>query len=153
MVSSVSRLAVVGCLALLVGCTTAVERQDAGPVSTTPSPTLAKAQEWAAGQCSANSERINVFFLDDESMIKAEAAIRTDPGTLSTVTETKAQALEHFKYMFQNQPEIVRLARVEALPASVSVVVRPGTDREALADRWRAELTAVDEIQANPCNT
>ncbi|GAA2995212.1 permease-like cell division protein FtsX [Actinokineospora diospyrosa] len=139
--------AVVSAAALLVGCTTA-ERQEAGP-TTEPTAT----QPWRAPEsvCATYSERVDVLFDDDESMLKGKDVIQANPATVRIGTETRQQALERFRYMFENQPDISRLARVEAMPASLYVVVRPGTDRQELAQRLRADLIGVEDVQADPC--
>jgi hypothetical protein len=42
--------------------------------------------------------------------------------------KTQQGAFEHFKEIYKDQPELVKLARPEALPASVQVMVHKGAN-------------------------
>jgi cell division transport system permease protein len=48
-------------------------------------------------------------------------AVESAPGVESVVLETREQAYERFKQIFEAQPELVELARPQALPASLRV--------------------------------
>lgn len=87
----------------------------------------------------------------DPEMRQAADQLRGDPEVGSLAIEDRLAAYERFKVMFKDQPELVKLARPEALPASVWVAVAPGVDQIRFADRLRQELTVEDEIVGNPC--
>jgi cell division protein FtsX len=62
----------------------------------------------------------------DPDMREAAAELRDDERFESVREETRQEAFERFKKIYKDQPELVKLARPEALPASVNVMVRKG---------------------------
>ncbi|MGH3797490.1 MAG: permease-like cell division protein FtsX [Pseudonocardiaceae bacterium] len=81
--------------------------------------------------------------------------LETSPGVQSVVFESRQAAFERFKRIFQNQQELLQLARPEALPASLRVTMadptlsdsiskaftgRPGVDRVANQGAYLAQL-------------
>lgn len=62
----------------------------------------------------------------DPAMRAAAAQLRDDERFEGVREETRQQAFKHFKELFKSQPDLVKLARPEALPAAVYVMVRQG---------------------------
>lgn len=56
-----------------------------------------------------------------EPCVDLRRDLESTPGVESVVLETREQAYERFKQIFETQPELVELARPEALPASFRV--------------------------------
>lgn len=96
--------------------------------------------------------RMTVAFdsVDPDSEMRAAAEdIRRTEWVESVREETQQQAYEHFKELFKDQPELVRLARPEAMPASVYIMVRKGDtakarEREMKATYPEASVTVTD---------
>ncbi len=70
----------------------------------------------------------------DEGMRVAERELRADPRVREVTARTKQENFEHFKKVLANQPELLEIARVEAIPATVNVVEQLGVDAEPFAD-------------------
>jgi cell division protein FtsX len=95
-----------------------------------------------------------VVYLDTDAEMQAtETALRSDQRVAATKTETKQQAYERFKVIFKDQPDLVKLARPEALPASVWIDVAPGVKRTELAEELRTRFPKAQEVQADACRT
>lgn len=62
----------------------------------------------------------------DPQMRAAAAELRDDERFEGVREETRQQAFERFKEIYKNQPDLVKLARPQAMPASVHVMVRKG---------------------------
>jgi hypothetical protein len=60
-------------------------------------------------------------------------------------------AWERFKILFADRPELVKLARVEAMPASLWLLPAEGTTPADLVERMREELPAVDSVATVRC--
>lgn len=96
--------------------------------------------------------RVIVYFHTDEEMTAAAEKLREDPRVMLVQTETKAEAYKRFKEIFADQPELVELARPEALPASVRVRPADGIDVRRLTDWLREDFaSSAEETQALPC--
>lgn len=84
----------------------------------------------------------------DAAMNKAADALRDDERVASVKTETQQQAYVRFKEIFKEQPELVKLARPEALPASVTLLPADDVYVGDLADAVTAEFSEVDSFSA-----
>ncbi|WP_246258337.1 permease-like cell division protein FtsX [Amycolatopsis anabasis] len=93
---------------------------------------------------------ILTYFHTDADMLAAQDKVR-DPRIQSTTSETQLQAYERFKVIFKDQPELVELARPEALPASITVFPTAEADREQLVAWLRAQLPAAQEVDGLRC--
>lgn len=84
----------------------------------------------------------------DPVMRQAAQALDGDDRIAWVQTETRQEAYERFKELFAEQPEMVALARPEALPASVTLLpaddVHPGDLADAIAD----EISEIDSVSA-----
>lgn len=84
----------------------------------------------------------------DSAMKQAADALRDDDRVASVKTETQQQAYVRFKEIFKEQPELVELARPEALPASVTLLPADDVYAGDLADAVTAEFSDVDSFNA-----
>lgn len=85
----------------------------------------------------------------DAEMRAAAVDIRNTEWVESVREETQQQAYEHFKELFKEQPELVRLARPSAMPASVYLMVRKGDtakarEKQMVATYPEADVTVTD---------
>jgi FtsX extracellular domain len=95
-------------------------------------------------------KRVAIYFEADEEMTEAADELQKDPQVRSVQRRTKAENYEHFKEIFAGQPELVELARLEAMPASAEVRPVRGVEAEDLADRLRQEF-AQSDVTVLPC--
>lgn len=84
----------------------------------------------------------------DAVMSQAADALREDDRIASVETETRQEAYERFKELFANQPELVEIARPEALPASVTLLPADDVHPGDLADAVTAAYPAIDSVSA-----
>lgn len=87
----------------------------------------------------------------DPVMRAAAEELREDPRFESVREETRQQAFEHFKETFKDQPELVELARPEALPASVQLMVRKGGTAKQVEPELRADFPGAEISYQNWC--
>lgn len=108
------------------------------------------------GTCTENGQRAQVIaYFDgpnaDAEMQAAADSLRGRDLVAAVGTETRQRAFERFKEIFKDQPELVKLTRPEALPASVWVLpsrrVQPGD----LAASLRTDLPEADDIRSDAC--
>jgi len=92
-----------------------------------------------------------LYFDTDEQMAAAAEQIERDPDVAAVMPATKAENFEHFKEIFAEQEELVEMARVEAIPASVEVRPVAGVAVEALQKRLENEVPDVGTAQSMPC--
>jgi hypothetical protein len=76
----------------------------------------------------------------DPAMRAAVAQLRADDRFESVRGETRQESYEKFKETFAEQPELVKLARPEGLPATVYLMVREGSTAKQLESALRAEF-------------
>jgi hypothetical protein len=98
--------------------------------------------------------RMTVAFgsADPDSEMRAAAVdIRDLEWVESVREETQQQAYEHFKELFKEQPELVRLARPEAMPASVYLMVRKGDTAKARKRQMEASYPEADVTVMDWC--
>jgi hypothetical protein len=116
---------------------------------------LIDSPEAAAGPdgCSAGPgpEQVSAYFDDDADMRAAAAKMRDDDRVAGSDTETKREAWARFKVIFADRPELVKLGRPEAMPASLWLVPAEDASAADLAKRMRTELPAADSVTTVPC--
>lgn len=98
------------------------------------------------------SMEVTVFLDTDEEMRQVVEKLRGDRRVDALTTETKQQAYERFKVIFKDQPELVELARPEALPASVRVTPAGRMPTTELLRQLRAEFPGENKVNSVlPC--
>ncbi|MGH3759823.1 permease-like cell division protein FtsX [Actinophytocola sp.] len=112
-------------------------------------------QPAAAGPDACSSgpgpQQVVVYFDEDAEMRTAAKKLRDDDRIVGLDTETKRETWERFKAIFADQPELVKLARPEAMPASLWLLPAEGTTPADLADQMRDELPKADSVKGVPC--
>jgi hypothetical protein len=102
--------------------------------------------------CSTSGpQQVIAYFEDDAGMRAAAGKLRDDDRIATLDTETKREAVERFKILFADQPELVKLVRPEAMPASLWLLPAEGTTPADLVERVRDELPAVDSVAVVRC--
>lgn len=76
----------------------------------------------------------------DPVMRAAAAELRGNEWFESVREETRQEAFENFKETFAGQPELVELARPEALPASVKLMVHEGSTAKQFEGALRRQF-------------
>jgi FtsX extracellular domain len=84
----------------------------------------------------------------DPVMREAARTLEGDDRIASVATETQQEAYERFKVLFANQPELVELARPQALPASVTLLPADGVYAGDLADALTNEFPEIESVGA-----
>jgi FtsX extracellular domain len=92
---------------------------------------------------------ITVYFQTDEAMRRAEPEVEGDTRLYNVIAETKAAAYERFKVIFKDQPEMLRLARPEDLPASLTLAVGSQVGKDEMAAELRRTYAPAEV--ADPC--
>jgi hypothetical protein len=85
----------------------------------------------------------------DAVMRQAAEKLDGDERIASVETETQQEAYERFKQIFAQQPELVELARLEAMPASLTLLPADGLYPGDLADALTDELPEIDSVGAD----
>jgi hypothetical protein len=80
----------------------------------------------------------------DPDMRAAAAKLRDDDRFDSVEEETRAEAYTRFKETFKDQPDLVDIARPEALPASLHLMVRKGSTAKDFQNALRAEFPGTE---------
>lgn len=93
------------------------------------------------------------IFVDTDAEMRQIAEKLGGDGRIATLnTETKQQAYERFKVIFKDRPDLVRLARPEAMPASVRVTAADRIRPSELARQLEGEFPYADKVSAFlPC--
>ncbi|WP_235022597.1 permease-like cell division protein FtsX [Amycolatopsis alkalitolerans] len=84
------------------------------------------------------ADHLAVYVDTDAEMRRIADVVHMDRRARKVYTETKDEAYQRFKVMFQDSPALVASARPDALPASVTIVGTGQVDLRA----WGAELKA-----------
>jgi len=87
----------------------------------------------------------------DDPMRRAADKLRDDEKISTIDTQTQEEAYARFLVIFRDQPELTKLARKEALPASVSVLPVDGVSLNELATHLREVLTEADSVDTGGC--
>lgn len=96
-------------------------------------------------------QTVIVYFDGDDPdpvMRAAAQALEGDDRIASVRMETRQEAYERFKVLFADHPELVRLARPQSLPASVTLLPADGVYPGDLADAVTDELPEIDSLDA-----
>jgi cell division transport system permease protein len=95
-----------------------------------------------------------VFLTPETSQQRADeigAALRADPLVASARFVSQQEALEEFRLMFRNSPELVRSVDATVLPASWRIVPKPGIDEAAIEQigaRWESQPSVYEVVYA-----
>jgi hypothetical protein len=92
---------------------------------------------------------VTMLFKTDEAMLQAAPQLERDTRFYDTIRETKAQNYERFKRTYADQPELIALTRVEAVPASVTFSMSTSSGRSTVLAELRSTYAPTD-IQ-DPC--
>lgn len=92
---------------------------------------------------------ITIYFKTDEAMLEAAPRLEDDSRLYNIVQETKAQAYDRYRVIFKDQPDLVRLARPDTLPASVTFAVATESGKQRLLAELRRTYAPADVV--DPC--
>ncbi|SFP83989.1 hypothetical protein SAMN05421810_103574 [Amycolatopsis arida] len=92
-----------------------------------------------------------VSFRTDADMFAGAERVAGIVDVESVATETQQQAYERFREIFKDRPDLLEIARPEALPASITVLPTVSADRDGLVAALRAQLPMADEVDALDC--
>jgi hypothetical protein len=84
----------------------------------------------------------------DLAMRQAVEALDEDDRIDRVTTETRQEAYERFTEIFADQPELLEMARPEALPASVTLLPADDVYPGDLADAITDEFSTIDSVSA-----
>lgn len=93
-----------------------------------------------SGHAVPNCHNVTVFVDTDERMREASAKLLENPRVRAVESRTKEENFADFKQIFADEPALVKLARVEAIPASIQVITAFDTDVRRFADDLRPEF-------------
>ncbi|WP_367135928.1 hypothetical protein [Saccharothrix sp. HUAS TT1] len=93
-------------------------------------------------------DHVLVDFRTDDEMRAGVTAVGSDPRVRQVFTETREEALAHYKEIFESRPELVEIARVEAMPASLKLLPAPGVDVRGLATSLREEFPGAKKVDS-----
>jgi len=114
-------------------------------------PAVTSTQAAAPRQC-AQPDEVDIYLHDDADLSQVQAQVlATHQDVESVVTQTRQQTFEEFQRMFADQPDVLKTARAEALPAVVKVRPKPGASASALGDRLTRQFPAPAEIHRLIC--
>jgi hypothetical protein len=103
--------------------------------------------------CGTNRNQVRIEFEGadpDTPMLAAADRLRQDKQVVAIRTQTRPQAFEEFQRVFKDQPDLLKIARPEALPASIWLVTAHDTKPADLATRLQTDLPAA-KINPDPC--
>jgi hypothetical protein len=109
------------------------------------------------GTCASNGGRDQViaYFTSpgaDDKAHRAVESLRSDRRIAAMAMEDQQHAFERFKEVFKDQPELVRLTRIEAVPAALWVLPAANLTNDELAAQLRNDLSEANEIRAAACH-
>ncbi|QUQ65023.1 permease-like cell division protein FtsX [Kutzneria sp. CA-103260] len=114
------------------------------------SPTLS--QTAAPKQC-GKADEVDIYLHNDAELPQVRAQVlATHQDVASVVTQTQQQTFEEFQRMFADQPDVLKTARPEALPAVVKVWPKAGASASALGDRLTQQFPPPAEIHRLICS-
>jgi cell division protein FtsX len=106
----------------------------------------------APKQC-ARPDEIDIYLRDDAELPQVRATVlATHQDVESVVTQTRQQTFEEFQRLFADQPDVLKTARPESLPAVVKVRPRTGFPAGALGDRLAQQFPPPAEIHRLICD-
>ena len=95
---------------------------------------------------------VEIDLHSDQDMAAAAVKVRADHLDADVVEQTQQQSYEEFKRLFADQPELLKIARPESLPAAVKIMPKPGVSAIALADRLTKEFPPPAEVRKYVCS-
>lgn len=102
--------------------------------------------------CSTSGpQQVIAYFENDADLRAAARKLRDDDRIAARDTQTKREAFARFKILFADQPELVKLARPEAMPASLWLLPAEGTTPADLVEWVRDTLPVVDSVATVRC--
>jgi len=87
----------------------------------------------------------------DDVMLRAAGKLRDDEMIGTIDTQSQEEAYARFLETFRDQPELIKLTRKEALPASVNILPVDGVSLNELATHLREALTEADSVETAGC--
>ncbi|MFC0543228.1 permease-like cell division protein FtsX [Kutzneria chonburiensis] len=116
--------------------------------STTTAPTPA-----AAPQPCLKPDEVDIYLHNDTDLPQVQAQVlATHQDVESVTTQTKQQSYEDFRRMFADQPDVLKTARPDAMPALVKVRPKPGVSASALGDILTRQFPPPAEIHRLICS-
>ncbi|HEX3588149.1 MAG TPA: permease-like cell division protein FtsX [Pseudonocardiaceae bacterium] len=83
----------------------------------------------------------------DAQMTQIAHAVVQDQGIKAVYTETQQQAFRKYQQEFADRPDLLAIARPEALPAAAVVVPVDGVDVHQLATGYRRRFTGAKSVE------
>lgn len=115
-------------------------------------PAATSTQAAAPKQC-VKPDEVDIYLHNDAELPQVQAQVlATHQDVESVVTQTQQQTFEEFQRMFADQPDVLKTARAEALPAVVKVRPKPGASASALGDRLTQQFPPPAEIHRLICS-
>ncbi|GAA3438422.1 hypothetical protein GCM10018954_080380 [Kutzneria kofuensis] len=97
-------------------------------------------------------DEVDIYLHTDDELSQAQAKVRASHPDAESDTQTKQQSYEEFLQLFKDQPDVLRTARPEAMPAVVKVRPEPGASASALGDALAQEFPPPAEIHRLICS-
>jgi cell division protein FtsX len=111
-----------------------------------------QARASATQQCGKPDE-VDIYLHNDAELPKVQAQVlATHQDVESVTTQTKQQSFEEFQHLFADQPDVLKTARAEAMPALVKVRPKAGVSASALGDTLTQQFPSPAEIHRLICN-
>jgi cell division protein FtsX len=111
-----------------------------------------QAQASGTRQCGKPDE-VDIYLHDDAELPQVQAKVlATHQDVESVTTQTKQQSFEELQRLFADQPDLLKTARAEAMPALVKVWPKAGLSASALGDKLTQQFPAPAEIHRLICN-
>jgi hypothetical protein len=142
---------VITALVAAVAAVTVIAVLNSGGGGGIADPRLAAQESVQPRDCVPGEMVAIVYFDTDEEMTATAERLREEPSVAAVQVWTKAENFEHFKELFKDQPELVELARVEAIPASIQLLPVGRTSPDKLIDQVSDVLPADADAQTVPC--
>lgn len=135
-----STLGAMGVLVLLSACTA---QEAAPPLQPVPAMTAGVPLTGHA-LC---GDHVMADFKTDDEMYAAVAVAEADGRVRKVYTENKEEAFEHFKVIFSDHPDKLKLGRAEAMPSGLKIMPNAGADVRALAEDLRPKYPQAKRVE------
>lgn len=107
----------------------------------------------AAQQHCVQPDEVDIYLHDDAELPRIQAQVlATHQDVESVTTQTKQQSYADFVRMFADQPDVLKTARVDAMPALVKVRPKAGVSAGALGDTLTQQFPPPSEIHRLICS-
>lgn len=111
---------------------------------------------WSSPQTSARPcvkpDEVDVYFTSDNQMNQAVGQVRAEHPDATVTGQTQQQTFEEYKRMFADQPDVLKLARPDGLPAVVKVVPNPGVPAGPVGDALSKQFPPPAKIERLICS-